>query len=104
MVQKGKIVRPKRFEVATGALILLSELVTIQKEFFEGNLEILNNIVNLKDIKYYDSMMCYAWRVFNRAMNVSDIKLVKSECEIILESLFRDTQSKSFLIFNKIKQ
>ena len=94
LVQKGKLIRPKGFEVATGALILLSELVTVQKEFFDGHLEILNNIVNLKNTQYHDSMMCYAWRVINKGLEISDVKVIKPECEAILEALFRDINSK----------
>jgi len=104
IVYKGEVIRPKGFEVTTGALILLSELISVNKEILDPYLVILHNIVNLKKTNFYDSMIQYAWKVFNRAFVIWDKKSIKNELEIILESLFRDVKNPKPSVSNEAAQ
>ena len=85
------MIRPKASEVATGALILLTQLVPVKVDIIDPNLELLHNIVQLRNINFQEPLLLYAWRVFQRAFVAwTDKKVIKTEFEIILEALFRD--------------
>lgn len=72
------------------------EVVPKKADILDPVLDILHNIVNLKNSNYYDSMMVYAWKVFNKAFEAWDKNVIKRELEVTMEPMFRDINSKYF--------
>lgn len=70
------------------------KLIPNRVDILDSVLDILHDIVNLKNKIYYDSMMVYAWRVFNKAFEVWDKNMIKKEFEVIMEPMFRDINGK----------
>jgi len=87
---KNEIIRPKGYEVATGMLILLSELVRVDTEVLDQNMKGVISILSLRKTGFYESMILYAWRTIHGAIVAWDKKIVKTHLESIIEPLLRD--------------
>ncbi len=98
ILYRGEVIRPKGYEVTTGVLIVLSLIVSVNKEILDKQLEGLHRIINLEKTNYHESLVLYAWKVFHQGVRVWDKKVIKSELEIVLDPLFRDLKGKDDLI------
>jgi hypothetical protein len=78
---------------------LLGQLVQIKLDSIEPHLKEINDIVSLRNSKYYDWLLLATWRTLKVYFKAVDKNKLKLQLDFILEPLFRDIQSIFFFSY-----